>query len=261
MFAFEPEFYDQNSEVQFNLGLKTVQQLNVKDGETILDIGCGTGHLTIEIAKRTPSGSLIGIDINPHMIAKAKENLHKCNMTNIQFITTEILRYHPNMQFDAIFSNSALHWVQETRQLYHKIYALLRPGGRLVAQTATKGSLTSFIPLFLTPIKPLQLSKYFTNWTYPIKLLSPQYLRKILVAIGYTDINLWVMKQKISFDSFEVLLGFLRSASLVPILSQLPPNQRQPYLDHLLNTLKTQDPHNLELIMKRLFINVRKKNQ
>ncbi|MHA1266061.1 MAG: class I SAM-dependent methyltransferase [Candidatus Helarchaeota archaeon] len=255
---FEPEFYNQNSQVQFNLGLKTLTELNAKNGEIILDIGCGTGQLTIEIAKKIPNGCVIGLDINSHMIAKAKENAQNCGLTNIQFISKGILHYQSSIQFNAIFSNSALHWVPDTRQLYQRIYDLLKPGGRLVAQIPTKGSLSNFIPLFFAPLKHLQITHHFRNWNYPVKLHSPSFLRKILTSIGFIHLKLWVMKQSLSFQTPHQLLDFLRSAALVPILSQLPPSKKAPYLDYILTLIQSKAPTSLQAEMKRLFIHVEK---
>ncbi|NVM52553.1 MAG: class I SAM-dependent methyltransferase [Candidatus Helarchaeota archaeon] len=134
MLEFDADFYDSQANVQFRLGMKTIKELNIQDGETILDIGCGTGRLTIEIAKKNLSGIIIGLDNNPDMIAKAKENIKRSDITNIQLVTKGILDYEPKIQFHAIFSNSALHWIQKTRDLYQKIFTILAPGGRLVAK-------------------------------------------------------------------------------------------------------------------------------
>ncbi|MHA1649572.1 MAG: class I SAM-dependent methyltransferase [Candidatus Helarchaeota archaeon] len=258
MDSWDSEFYDSKSDVQFKLGLKTIDLLNVRDGEKILDIGCGTGRLTLELAKRAPNGLIIGIDSNLNMITKANENLKRSGLNNVEFIQENLLQYNPTIQFDAIFSNSALHWIQQTRQLYQKIFALLSPGGRLAAQMATKGSLNQFVPYFLAPLQPLNLSHHFRNWTYPAKLISPKTLHRILTSIGFQNIEIWVEDQKLKFKTPEDLLDFLKTASLVPILSQIPPEKRESYLNYLLNEFKVKKEGNLCATMKRLFLKLKK---
>ena len=260
MNAWDSEFYDSNSNIQYQLGFLTLNELNIQDGETILDIGCGTGRLTIEIAKRTPSGSVIGLDNNFDMIVKAIENLKSKGLKNIHFITGDILLYKPEIQFDAIFSNSALHWILKTRALYQQIYAILAPGGRFVAQVPTKGSLDHFISIFLAPIHPLNLSIYFKNWKYPVKLMTPNTLQKLLTTIGFSDIQIWMKNQKLEFNSPKNLLDFLQSATLVPFLSQIPPIKSQSYLNYLLNIFKTHEKLDLSITMKRLILKAKKES-
>ncbi|MFX1294752.1 MAG: class I SAM-dependent methyltransferase [Promethearchaeota archaeon] len=258
MDAWDSEFYDQKSDVQFKLGLKTIDELNVQDGEKVLDIGCGTGRLTVEIAKKNPLGIVIGLDNNPDMIEKANANRKLSGLKNLQFIIGDILQYELETQFDAIFSNSALHWVQETHNLFQRIYNILAPCGRLVAQMATVGSLDHFIPIFLTSLEILNLSKYFKNWKYPIKLISPTLLQKILSLVGFNDINLWVINHKLIFKTSEALLDFLKTAPLVPILSQLPIEQRELYCNYIFNFFKSKNVSEHSATLKRLFLNAKK---
>lgn len=258
MFEFEADFYDSKSQVQYNLGLKLIEFLNVQNDENILDIGCGPGRLTLEIAKMTTEGLVIGVDYNQDMIIKALENLWKSGLTNTQFICENILQYEPEMQFNAIFSNSALHWIQETQELYQKIYAFLAPGGRLVAQMPAKGSLNKFISVFMEPIQTLDLSAYFKNWDYPLKFITPKALQRILITIGYVDMKIWVEDQQIQFQSPQEVLDFLKTASIVPILSRLPTGEKDSYLNCLLDIIKRQAEELLSVTMKRLYINARK---
>ena len=259
MLEFDADFYDSQANVQFRLGMKTIKELNIQDGETILDIGCGTGRLTIEIAKKNLSGIIIGLDNNPDMIAKAKENIKRSDITNIQLVTKGILDYEPKIQFHAIFSNSALHWIQKTRDLYQKIFTILAPGGRLVAQIPTIGGYSHLVSYFIEPLQRLNLSIYFKNWTYPIKLIRPKTLQTILSSIGYEDIKVWVENQEIEFKTPEDLCNFLRTAALVPILTQIPPKKQESYLNHLLNEFKTTKKLNLHITMQRLFLKVKKR--
>jgi trans-aconitate 2-methyltransferase len=263
MLEFEANFYDSKSVVQYQLGLKLIDQLQIQDSETVLDIGCGTGRLTLELAKRTPNGSVLGLDSNFDMIKKALENLekNKLQITNTTFIEGNILQYETPLRFNAIFSNSALHWVQETQKLYQKIYTLLAPGGRLAAQMPAKGSLNKFIEIFLEPIQTLHLNAYFKNWDYPIKFIPTRTLQRILSSIGYVDIKIWEENQEIQFHSPQEVLDFLKTASIVPILSQLPPEKKEPYLTCLLDIIKQQTEELLSVNMKRLYINARKGGQ
>ncbi len=258
MKGWDPEFYDSKSEIQYQLGLKTIQELNIQNGDTILDIGCGTGRLTIEIAKQNPSGTIIGLDVNSDMIAKANQNLKASNIKNIQFITQNILQYFSEIRFNAIFSNSALHWVKQTPSLYQKIYDLLLPGGQFVAQMPTMGGYSHLVSYLISPIQPLNLTGYFKNWKFPINLLKPKILQKYLSSVGFQNTHVWLEKHLVTFDSPENLVDFLRTAALVPIINQVPPATRDAYIDYLINNFKSNSDLNLTIVMKRLFIKTKK---
>ncbi len=256
MRAWNAELYDSKSNVQFELGMKIINELDIEDGEKILDIGCGTGRLTIELAKRTPSGLVIGLDNNQNMINKANNNLNKAVLNNVKFLKDEIFQYNPKIKFDVVFSNSALHWIAKTDELYQKIYDLLAPGGRLSAQVATKGAMSQTTMLINEPIQPLNLTRYFKNWRHPIKLISARAYERILSNAGFIDIRIEKMAQKIPFNNYEDLLDFLQTAPLVPVLSPLPEDKKAEYLDYFLKILKEKEL--LEVEMKRLFIKAKK---
>ncbi|MHA1380816.1 MAG: class I SAM-dependent methyltransferase [Candidatus Helarchaeota archaeon] len=261
MRAWKADLYDSKSYVQFELGMKVMDMLKIKDGENILDIGCGTGRLTVEIAKRTPSGLVIGLDNNQEMINKAKDNLKKVSFSNIRYINENILDYKPEFQFHAIFSNSALHWILKTQDVFQKIFDILLPEGRVSAQMAAKGGMNEHMGLFLYPIKTLNLSKFYRDWQYPIQLINPKKLRRILDSIGFTDIEVQKVDQKIPFDSPEELIVFLRTAALVPILSQLPPAKIDEYLKCLLEIFREKDESILIVHMNRIFLKAKKNDQ
>jgi trans-aconitate methyltransferase len=76
-----------------------------KTGERILDVGCGTGQLTAEIARS--GAEAVGIDNSPAMITEARRNFPK---QHFEVADVTAMRYHA--EFDAVFSNAALHWVR-----------------------------------------------------------------------------------------------------------------------------------------------------
>ena len=113
-----------------------VELLAPQTGERILDVGCGDGALTEQIAA---AGALItGIDTSPAMIAAArKRGLH------VELHSADALPYR--QEFDAVFSNAALHWLAAEKHpaLLTSIYRALRPGGRFVAEMGGQGNIAA----------------------------------------------------------------------------------------------------------------------
>ena len=130
--------YDQKHAFVFEYGKGLIPLLDPKPNETILDLGCGSGHLTHTIAE---SGAhVIGIDSSADMIEVAH-----VNYPNIEFLVADARTFSFPFSFDAVFSNAMLHWVKEADEVVQHIATALKPGGRLVAEFGGKGNVEAII--------------------------------------------------------------------------------------------------------------------
>ena len=106
----------------------------INEGESILDIGCGAGVDTIFAAKMTgPTGKVVGIDLMPEMLLRAKENLALANLDNVTYeeSSAEILSF-PDENFDVVISNGALNLVPDKAKALSEVFRVLKSGGRLM---------------------------------------------------------------------------------------------------------------------------------
>jgi trans-aconitate methyltransferase len=115
-----------------SLGAAVLELLAPQPGERILDVGCGEGTLTGEIVAR--GAAVVGIDSSPDMVAAARTR-----GLDARLIDAESLPFQD--EFDAVFSNAALHWVNNHDALLHGVARALRPGGRFVAEFGGQGNI------------------------------------------------------------------------------------------------------------------------
>ncbi|OJW15090.1 class I SAM-dependent methyltransferase [Mucilaginibacter sp. 44-25] len=132
------ELYDNKHAFVFQYGESVLEMLNVKPGEHILDLGCGTGHLTNEIQKLGAVAT--GIDSSPEMVKKARETYG-----NVDFFVADGADFHFDEKFDAVFSNATLHWIRNADAVIKSVYDSLKPGGRFVAEMGGKGNVAKLI--------------------------------------------------------------------------------------------------------------------
>ncbi|KAI2510673.1 Methyltransferase type 11 [Fragilaria crotonensis] len=129
----------------YKYGASLVDLLDPQPGERVLDLGCGTGELTLEIARR--GAIAIGIDADATMIARAVASVADAPqeqefLTNVDFKHADARTFTlPEGPVDAIFSNAALHWVPEAERCIVRMAAALRPKGRLVVEFGGKNNI------------------------------------------------------------------------------------------------------------------------
>jgi trans-aconitate methyltransferase len=131
--AWDAELYDSKHSFVWRAALDLVEWLDPKPGEHILDLGCGTGHLTQEIAAR--GADVVGIDNSEAMLAEARRSHPALRFEHADAAELRTLR-----PVDAVFSNAALHWMTRPDAVAARVYEALRPGGRFVAEMGGKGN-------------------------------------------------------------------------------------------------------------------------
>jgi trans-aconitate 2-methyltransferase len=128
------QLYQSSHAFVWEFGHDLLAMLGPKSQERILDVGCGTGQLTAEIAKS--GAEVIGLDQSREMIAAAS-----ANYPHLQFEVADVAAAQYDSEFDAVFSNAALHWVRNQQGAIAAIAHALKPGGRLVFEMGGRGNI------------------------------------------------------------------------------------------------------------------------
>jgi trans-aconitate methyltransferase len=115
-----------------------IDLLSPQPGEKILDLGCGTGHLTAKIAER--GAEVVGLDGSASMIAQARQNYPK-----LKFSLADARAFQCDEPFDGVFSNAALHWIPEASSVIARVAGCLKPGGRLILEMGGKGNIARIV--------------------------------------------------------------------------------------------------------------------
>src|SRR5579863_2837338 len=136
--TWDAKLYDDKHSFVWEKGKGVVELLAPKPGERILDLGCGTGHLTAEIA--ATGASVIGIDRSPEMISQARRQF-----PNLEFEVADARRLDFERQFDAVFSNAVLHWIVEPELVVRSVARALVPAGRFVAEFGGKQNVSRLL--------------------------------------------------------------------------------------------------------------------
>ncbi len=130
--------YQQQHSYVWQQAESLLTHLNAQAGEHILDLGCGTGQLTEQIAA---SGAIVtGMDSDRAMITQAASNY-----PHLPFQLADATDFELPTPIDAVFSNAVLHWVPQAEAAARCIAQVLKPGGRFVAELGGKGNVQTIL--------------------------------------------------------------------------------------------------------------------
>lgn len=170
------EAYAANGRFVADLATAVVDLLAPQTGETILDLGCGDGALTEKLAA---TGAIVtGVDSSAAMVAAARLRrlkIDQCDAVDLSY----------DGQFDAVFSNAALHWLTAAKQprVLAGVYRALKTGGRFVAEMGGQGNIAAIRVALQTTLAPFHLdAEAAAESFYP----SPNVYRRLLEGAGFT---------------------------------------------------------------------------
>ena len=136
--GWDPDRYDGDHAFVYEYGEDVVGLLDPTDGERILDLGCGTGHLTAEIAES--GADVVGMDNSAEMLERAR-----AEHPGVEFVRGDATDFSFAEPFDAVFTNAALHWVDDPDGTFASAAGALRPGGRFVGEFGGSGNVGSIL--------------------------------------------------------------------------------------------------------------------
>ncbi|WPN58750.1 class I SAM-dependent methyltransferase [Pseudomonas sp. P9_31] len=119
--------YENNAHFVAHLADGAVELLALKAGDRVLDIGCGDGYLSEQLARQ--GAEVVGFDYSPELVEAARSRGLDVRLGN-----AEELFFH--QEFDAVFSNAAIHWMRRADQVAYGAFMALKPGGRFIGEFA-----------------------------------------------------------------------------------------------------------------------------
>lgn len=157
---WDAKLYDTAANFVTNYGAGLLDVLDPQPGERILDIGCGTGHLTHEIRQR--GAKVVGLDSSPNMIQEAR-----ATYPDLEFVQADASSFTFKEPFDAVFSNAALHWVTDAESAVSCMSQALRPGGRFVIEMGGKGNIQRLIRALFKALESFNCHDATHRWFFP----------------------------------------------------------------------------------------------
>jgi 2-isopropylmalate synthase len=198
-------------------------------GEKILDIGCGDGALTLKL--QAQGCQVIGIDASASMV-KATQN------RGVEAYVVDGHYLDFKEEFDAVFSNAALHWLTEPEKVIAGVYRSLKPNGRFVAEMGGAGNIAALLSAMQTVFQEhSELGEFKSPWYFPTVAEYKQLLEQAGFSVSYIEL---IPRLTPLTSGIEKWLEIFAEG----IIHHLTTEQKQQFLkavrENLLNTLYTE---------------------
>jgi arsenite methyltransferase len=203
------QIYEACSDFQYEHGKCLVADLNLQDGERVLDLGAGTGRLARHIAELVgPTGEVVAVEPLRERLALARTRA----VENLRIVEAraEDLTLFPDNHFDAVVLNSVLHWIADQNTAMLQIRRVLKPAGRLALNSADPLRPHDYVTLLAEALKQHGVAD-------PVGLVPPHRvneteLLKLLVETGFEQIQITAVSFNDQFEDLDHLLRWNQSS-------------------------------------------------
>lgn len=213
--------YDRIADPMHAWGLDVLARLPLAGDERVLDAGCGSGRVTEALAERLPNGRVVALDASPAMLEEARRRLALFG-DRVTFVQADLgLPLPIDGPVDAILSTATFHWVPDHDALFRNLAAVIRPGGRLVAQCGGIGNIESVRRIARTVGDGFDAERNFA---------TPLATAARLEAAGFGNVEAWLVDEPTRIEPGEPLETYLATVCLREHIARLQPEDRAAYI-------------------------------
>lgn len=285
--------YHRISDPQLAWGRAVAARLTPVAGERILDLGCGTGRLSEEIA-RAPGILVVGLDRSAAMLREAASRRGQTpaggqtpsagfakvfdnpvplaaretpkrgqtpaldSYTRVAYVRADGEAIPFVNAFDAIFSAATFHWIPDHDRLFRSLHSALKSGGRVIAQCGGGQNLDRLYGRARTLMHSPAYARYFAAWSSPNHFENVADTEQRLARAGFEEIDVSLVASPVTFDRREAFTEFAAAVCLRHQLDRLPtPGDRDEFMQRITDEATSDDPP-LTLDYWRLNISARK---
>jgi trans-aconitate 2-methyltransferase len=214
--------YAKRSGLQEAMAEEVLALLDLKGSEQVLDVGCGDGRITAEIAARVPSGSVVGVDSSHAMIEFATSHFDPALQPNVRFEVADAHSLPYQEEFDLVVSFNALHWLPDQDSALRSIRSAMKSDGLAQLRLVPAGERKSLENVLEETRLSPTWTEHFREFHDPYLHMTPEQYRAVAerndlyVRRIHTEAKQWDFKTRSAFFAFG-LVTFVEWTRLLPV--------------------------------------------
>lgn len=258
MADWDPELYNRFRRYRGEPVAHILLRLRLTDAEKIIDLGCGSGENTLELARRSPRASALGVDGSPAMIEAARKMLNSqpAELRNrVTFALLDVAGFHADRDFTLIFSNATFQWIPDHRALFAACFKALQPNGKIVVQMPANETETAKVEIGRLA-REAPWNSMLGGRDRAFHEQPPEFYAAMLAELGYDRVDCYHVTFHHPMYRPADVVQWYRSTGLRPFLEALPKERHDEFLAQVTERLNaaygTSGPITFDF--KRLFI-------
>jgi trans-aconitate 2-methyltransferase len=228
------EGYASISGLQAAMAGEVVALLHVNGSEHILDVGCGDGKVTAQLAARVPRGFVVGVDASEQMVSYASTKFDRTSFPNLQFQHCDARQLPFHYRFDIVVSINALHWVPDQDVALRSLVRVLKPTGLAQLRLVSKGDRKSLEEVIEEIRLSARWSSFFQDFKDPYLHLTPEEYVSVAERSGLHVLNVETKSKSWNFQSREAFVDF-GSVTFVAWLRLLPASEKLAFVHDVID--------------------------
>ncbi len=221
--------YARRSAAQQGWARELMGKLSLGGAETVLDIGCGDGKVTAEIARLLPKGRVVGVDSSIDMIRLARDRFPAAVVPNLGFQVADARALPFDGEFDVAFSNAALHWVKDHVPVLAGVARALKDGGRVLFQMGGRGNGAEIFAVAEEMLRDARWAAFFGGFDFPWGFYGPEEYARWCGEAGLHIRRIELLPRPMKQKGIEGLAGWVRT-TWMPYTARLPEDRREAFI-------------------------------
>ncbi len=235
---WQGDYYNENSSVQYFWAKGFLNKIEDRLSGEILDLGCGDGKITYEIAKNHPECNITGVDPSPSMIETAKK---KYKLSNLSFLVGDAQNLKFDKRFDYVISFSCFHWIVDQNKALRSINSVLKESGKVCLFFAPKSDAKDRLDKSLGFVMGKSRWKnLLAAMKHDFTLVYPSDFEKMLVNANFIPFHIKEVKTHFVFKNRGSFKNWMKG--WLPHAKVLAKNNDEEFMDEVIDQYLTKHP-------------------
>jgi trans-aconitate 2-methyltransferase len=228
--TWEPAQYLKYSNERMRPALDLLARIPVVAPRNVIDLGCGAGNVTAMLAQRWPQARIIGVDNSAAMLARARRT--PIAPDRVAWIEADLASYTPEVPADVVYSNAALHWLDDHPTLFPRLFASVAEGGALAVQMPDQVAAPSHVALAETAASARWRDRLGSVMRRAPVAPAAAYFR--LLTPHAQQVDVWTTEYlhvlPAARDGEHPVVAWTKATALTPFLAELEADAQRAFL-------------------------------